>query len=112
MNDPFIITTQHPAPELLTGFAGVYRKVEQLEQANRDLAEKLEARNPKQPPDSEFLSVAEVAELLGKSVKTIRRWAGREHHPLPATKVFCNEQYTWSFNQAEVLEWFNLHRQS
>jgi predicted DNA-binding transcriptional regulator AlpA len=58
------------------------------------------------------LSVKEVATLLGKSEKTIRRWTEREHHPLPVIKVPCHKQNTWNFQKSEVLEWFNLFQRN
>lgn len=63
-------------------------------------------------PEKQFLSVKELGQLLGKSEATIRRWAEREHEPLPAIKVLCKKQYTWSFDREEALEWFKLFQQS
>ena len=59
-----------------------------------------------------LLSVKEVAALLGKSEKTVRRWTEREHHPLPVIKIPCHKQNTWSFQKSEVLEWFNLFQRN
>ena len=103
------IETSHPAPDALCGISGVYRKMAELERSNAQILKTVELSKAEK---AEVLSVKEVAELLGKSEKTIRRWADREHHPLPAIKLFCNEQYTWSFNRAEVLDWFNLFQQN
>jgi len=99
------IPTSHPAPETLSGISGLHRKIAALEQSNAQILKYVEQANAE---TSEVLSVKEVANLLGKSEKTIRRYVDREHHPLPAIKVFCNEQYSWAFKKSEVLDWFNL----
>lgn len=59
------------------------------------------------PQEKKFISVKEVAELLGRSEKTIRRWTEREHFPLPVIKKICEKQSTWVFDKDEVLSWFN-----
>lgn len=58
-----------------------------------------------------FLSVKEVAQLLGKSEKTIRRWTEREAFPLPVIKKPNAKQDTWTFERQEVLNWFELYQQ-
>jgi predicted DNA-binding transcriptional regulator AlpA len=105
------INTEHPAPEMLMGIGGVYRKLASLKAENEKLSELVSSNSSGGASAAEILSVAQVASLLGKSEKTIRRWAKREHDSLPSIKVLQNEQYSWSFNRVDVLEWFNLHRQ-
>jgi hypothetical protein len=62
-------------------------------------------------PEKQYLSVKELGQVLGKSEATIRRWAEREHEPIPTIKVLCNKQYTWSFDKDDALEWFKLFEQ-
>lgn len=69
-----------------------------------------EQKNARIKAEKKFLNVKDVAELLGKSEKTIRRWAERENFPLPVIKKPNKSQNTWSFDREEVLSWFELYQ--
>lgn len=83
--------------------------VSELREIRKELSE---SRFQSQKRDKTFLTVAEVAELLNKSPKTIRRWTGREHFPLPVIKMPNTKQETWSFEREAVLSWYRDFEQN
>ena len=83
-----------------------------LESTIAELVGRLESSCLLNSNADEYLNFESVAKLLGKSEKTIRRWADREHEPLPSIKIFRNKQFTWSFRKSEVLDWVNQYQRS
>lgn len=81
----------------------------ELRELRKDLSEpRIQGRQR----DKSFLTVAEVAELLNKSPKTIRRWTDREYFPLPVIKTPNAKQETWSFEREAVLSWYRDFEQN